>query len=786
MCPVMRDDENHRDRMKDSSILESPNHHCMNQFSLIPRWSVLMGLVAISLNAWSQCTTDDNACNYVADAGPYCMDTEVYAVHTDGPLAGMITYRLYLNLSSAEDIVSAVFGDADFPLDISTTTSFYQNSFGAATPNGINPLLFGFAPELEFDSWITIGIEEVPNSSLGQGDVGIVSDPDQNWAVAFEAGDNVVINTSVGGAAFATSDLTNGIPDADGRVLLAQLTTDGDLSGMVHVQVFPDGVLGGQGEFTSQEIGGTCACIYPTTYYVDNDGDGFGTTPVDLCEWEPGYALQSGDCNDNSPVAFPGNPMDLVGDGIDGNCDGQETCYRDIDNDGYRNADTTDLIGSPFNINCSEFGEAYVYQPIDCDDTNPDLTIPDANGNCETDLSSADEACGDPMACNYDPEAGLEEDNCEYLSCRGCSNPGACNYDPEAQIQTEIICDFTSCAGCTDPDATNYNAEAAISDDSGCIYSGILAIAAMNINYVDGPGVDQTYTNEVYALLPPDAIRLIKVFGIREGDVRLRIEPFGSVLQSETCDEWMPHDMSVTTTVDGAVFTNIDCLTDSWFTIGGTIGSGPDLVPFGFDPLTLDMAESFDSDLLPAAGDSLGWQLAGVVGGEPGNHCAALAGRPGCAHSVRVARLTMPIGVSFFMQSGLTYEVAGGAERSITGQTVTDDTSISSESGGGGEADSDDAVITDGTANIINGCLDATACNYDPSANADSGACDYDSCQGCTYPDADNFDDTSSVDDGSCTFSATSSCPFDVTGDGLVGAADLLEFLASFDSTCPE
>lgn len=758
----------------------------MNQFSLSTRLWAFVVLVFSSFTVAGQCTSDDYACNYDPNAGPYCLDTEVVAVHTEGPLAGMITYRLYLNLATPEDVVSAIFGDSEYPLEITTTTTFYQDPLGDVTPNGINPLLFGFAPELEFDSWMTLGIDQVPNASAGQGPVSVVLDPAQNWGIDFESGGNIYMNTSVGGAVFATSDLTNGVPDADGRVLLAQLTTDGALGGTLNVQVFPNGELGGAGELGTYEVGSICECYYPTTYYVDNDGDGYGTTPVELCEWEPGYALQSGDCNDNSLIAYPGNPMDFVGDGIDGNCDGQETCFRDVDNDGYRSADTTDLIGSPFNINCSEFGEAYAYQPIDCDDTNPDLTIPDADGNCVTNLSSADEGCGDPFACNFDPEVPIEEDNCEYLTCRGCSNPGACNYDPEALIQTELICDYISCAGCTDPNATNYNPEASISDDSGCIYSGILAIASMNINYIDAPGPDETYTNEVYALLPPDAIRLRKLFGIKGGDVRLRIEPFGSVVQAATCDEWMPHDMVINTVVDGVQYTNLDCLSDSWFTIGGSIGYGPDLVSFGFDPATLGMQDDFDSELLALEGDSLGWELVGDVGGEPGNHCDQLGNRPGCAHSVRVARLTMPLGVSFLMQAGLTYEVAGGAERSITGQTITDDTSTISESGGGGEADSDDAVITDGEANIINGCLDATACNYDASANTDSGACDYESCQGCTYPDADNYDDTSSVDDGSCTFSATSSCPFDVTGDGLIGAADLLEFLASFDTACPE
>jgi hypothetical protein len=483
-------------------------------------------------------------------------------------------------------------------------------------------------------------------------------------------------------------------------------------------------------------------------------------------------------------VAYPGNPYDVVGDGIDGNCDGEETCYRDIDNDGYRNADTTDFIGSPFNLDCAEFGEAYGYQPFDCDDTNPDLTVPDENGNCDPDVTSATEGCGDPAACNYDPEAIPEAENCEYLSCQGCPNPAACNYDPDAQILDPLVCDFITCAGCTDPGATNYSATVVIADDSQCVYSGLLAIAPVTVHFEDNAGPEMTYTNEVYALLPPDAIRLKRVVGVKGGDVTLRVEPFDAFHQSATCDDWNPHDMAVTTAFNGTEYTNLDCLSDSWFTIGGSVGSGPDLAAIGFDGEALSEMSAFDSELLAAEGDSLGWEITGDTGGEPSNHCVELLGRPGCAHSVRIARVTLALGQSFSFQAGLTYTVGGEGERSVAGFDITDDSSTVSDSGGGGEADSDDAIITDGVSNTIYGCLNPVACNYDASANADSGGCDYDSCQGCTYQDADNYDEASTVDDGTCTFSVTSDCPFDSTGDGLIGASDLVDFLSQFDSSC--
>ena len=46
-----------------------------------------------------------------------------------GILAGMTTYRMYVqgNNPNDNDIISAMYGDDESPLVISTTTSFYQH-----------------------------------------------------------------------------------------------------------------------------------------------------------------------------------------------------------------------------------------------------------------------------------------------------------------------------------------------------------------------------------------------------------------------------------------------------------------------------------------------------------------------------------------------------------------------------------------------------------------------------------------------------------------------------------
>jgi hypothetical protein len=85
--------------------------------------------------------------------------------------------------------------------------------------------------------------------------------------------------------------------------------------------------------------------------------------------------------------------------------------------------------------------------------------------------------------------------------------------------------------------------------------------------------------------------------------------------------------------------------------------------------------------------------------------------------------------------------------------------------------------------NIISGCMDPSACNYDASATCNSGLCDY-SCLGCTDPAAPNYNPTATLDDGSCcsndnwyTLEASGACYISFYSDyfGFLGGIDYPE-----------
>jgi hypothetical protein len=84
-------------------------------------------------------------------------------------------------------------------------------------------------------------------------------------------------------------------------------------------------------------------CIEPTTFFEDNDGDGFGTydSVVTACEAPFGYATNGDDCDDTDPYTSP-DAIDIVGDGIDQDCDGEDLV--DDDGDGVE-AQSEPLLG---------------------------------------------------------------------------------------------------------------------------------------------------------------------------------------------------------------------------------------------------------------------------------------------------------------------------------------------------------------------------------------------------------------------------------------------------------
>ncbi|MGB1618978.1 MAG: hypothetical protein ACPHBM_05095, partial [Flavobacteriales bacterium] len=115
-------------------------------------------------------------------------------------LTGYNTYRVYVKFSSPDDFLTAVYGDADFPTEIQGGNNFFHSAVGALTNEGYNPVVFPVVPDLEYDSFVTIGMTAPASSADGEQPINSIGDPLANWIPAFDpgagmTGSDLVINT---------------------------------------------------------------------------------------------------------------------------------------------------------------------------------------------------------------------------------------------------------------------------------------------------------------------------------------------------------------------------------------------------------------------------------------------------------------------------------------------------------------------------------------------------------------------------------------------------------------
>lgn len=188
--------------------------------------------------------TDDAAVYEALSDG---VELQIDTVAMDGA-PGATTYRLYAVLNNPGDCLSAVVGEGAEATWITSTAPFYQHPLGAATPSNIDPILYDMFPELEFDSWVTIGIDQVADPAANQSAIQVVESTP--WVAQFEAGESIGLNSAFGDGWFALPTSANGTPGPDGRVLIAQLTTSGHVSGQLYLQVLEDGPGGADQRYT--------------------------------------------------------------------------------------------------------------------------------------------------------------------------------------------------------------------------------------------------------------------------------------------------------------------------------------------------------------------------------------------------------------------------------------------------------------------------------------------------------------------------------------------------------
>ena len=320
---------------------------------------------------------------------------ELYAQHDesgDAELVGMSTYRIYVAMTNEDDELSAIFGDSESPLSISSSTGFFNHSLGSDLGWEINPALLSFFPDVSFDSWLTIGASNSGESANMGNTIGM-----EEAFESFNSGGEFTVDNSIGGSIFTLAGDPNAAAGDDLRVLIGQLTTDGVVESSLNLQMFITGLQ------SENDVVQDVAIVFPS-----------GCNDANACNY-------TADGTDTSSCIYPTNCQDCSGNCIDENANGICDCDEqndilgctDLTADNYNAAATVDdgscLIGG-----CT-YVAAHNY--------NSDATY-DA-GNCTF------SGCTSPLALNFDSSAAADDGNCLFL---GCMDPLGFDFDPIANV----------------------------------------------------------------------------------------------------------------------------------------------------------------------------------------------------------------------------------------------------------------------------------------------------------------------------------------------------------------
>ena len=403
----------------------------------------------------------------------------------------------------------------------------------------------------------------------------------------------------------------------------------------------------------------------------------------------------------------------------------------------------------------------YVYVGAQDTDGNP---ATDDNGAFDLEFTCAPvlEGCLDPAACNYNPDANVDNGDCEVFSC-------VCPDETGTPVQFYMFDSFGD-----GWDGATYE----VSDlDGNVVASGNLDDAAFSVDENNSVGPEFGY--DLFCL-QSGCYNLVVTDGLYPNEVSWEIRlADGSVLTSGTPTEGQTISIGGAIcgcTAEGACNYDEAATSDDGSCEYESCGGCTDDTACNYDGAALidDGSCCYDNCVTVNLADQFsdGWDgaiytITTTDGTEVGSgtlefgtsgaddYCLA----DGC-YIITVTEGSFPSEVSWNIVGAFGGIVSGGAGESVTFNVGSGD-------------------------QCVVGCDIACACNYNENTNiSDVTLCVFDGCSGCTYEGSALYDPSAVVDDGSCTFEFANPCPADLNGDGSVSTADLLEFLTAFGAVC--
>ena len=461
--------------------------------------------------------------------------------------------------------------------------------------------------------------------------------------------------------------------------------------------------------------------LVQSTYYADNDGDGFGdeNNTEYACEPGVGFVTDFSDCDDQALTfsdldgdGFGDNSLVACGAYLSGDCDDQNI---DV------NPDMEDICENGVDENCD--GEDAVCQVLGCTDPtafNFDSAANTDDGSCIPTVVG----CTDVNAFNYNPTANIEDGSCVPVIL-GCTDMTAINYVEIANTDDGSC--IAEVLGCTDASAFNYNS-AANTDDGSCIAVVLGCTDATAFNYNSEANTDDgSCIAEVLGCTDAAAVNYNPAANTDDGSCIAVV--LGCT--DATAFNYNP----AANTNDGSCIAVVLGCTDATainYNPSANTNDGSCIA------VVLGCTDATAFNYNPAANTNDGSCIAVVLGCTD----AAAFNYNAAANTNDGSCIAVVLGCTD--ATAFNYNPSANTNDGSCIAVVLGCTDATAFNYNPSANTNDGSCIA-----VVSGCTDATAFNYNPSANTNDGSC-IAVVLGCTDPTAFNYNAAANTNDGSC------------------------------------
>jgi len=364
------------------------------------------------------------------------------------------------------------------------------------------------------------------------------------------------------------------------------------------------------------------------------------------------------------------------------------------------------------------------------DNPEPGDTCDDGDATTVDDVIQADCSCAgmtapgctNATACNFDAAATVDDGSCVFATgCDVCDGNGGVTDNPEPGdtcddgdattlgdvIQADCSCAGMTAPGCTNATACNFDAAATV-DDGSCVFATGCDTCAADGTVVDNPEVGDACDDGNPATT---------------GDVITECGVCGGVVIGCTDASACNYNPDATQDDGSCEFTSCAGCTDATacnYDANATIDDSSCVFATGCDVCDGNGGVTDN----PETGDTCDDGDATTVGDMIQADCSCAGTTvPGCTDATACnydSAATADDGSCVF---------ATGCDTCAANGTVMDNPEVGESCDDGSDNTENDMIQSDcicaGTPIQGMGCMDATACNYDPTATIDDGTCTF-------------------------------------------------------------